>query len=282
MNHVHHTAWLATDGTAARSLSDARLQLHHAAQLGTALGISYLPKAVDDSHTNLGWNRARGTLESRAASGLRGAVSVGVRAADLTLLVLRDHAEFAPIPLHGLTIEAAGAALRGTLASAGLDPAPWTLNRHYELPPHAVASGAPFDASNRPALEQLSWWFGNASLELERLARTQTDASEVRVWPHHLDIATLIALGGGRTTGAGLAPGDQYYDEPYFYVNAYPPPRAEQLTDTLAGGGTWHTHEWIGAVLPGSHLTGDAARQRAQVREFLESAVSACRRLASG
>jgi hypothetical protein len=65
-------------------------------------------------------------------------------------------------------------------------------------------------------------------------------------------------------------------------VNAYPPPRAEQLTDTLAGGGTWHTHEWIGAVLPGSHLTGDAARQRAQVREFLESAVSACRRLASG
>jgi hypothetical protein len=143
--------------------------------LGSALGISYLPKAVDDSHTNLGWNRARGTLESRAASGQRGAVSVGVRAADLTLLVLRDDAEFATIPLHGLTIEAARAALRVTLDSAGLDPAPWTLNRHYELPPHAVASGAPFDASNRPALEQLSWWFGNASLELERLARTQTD-----------------------------------------------------------------------------------------------------------
>jgi hypothetical protein len=39
----------------ARNLGDARLQLHHAAQLVAAMGISYLPHADDDSHTNLGW-----------------------------------------------------------------------------------------------------------------------------------------------------------------------------------------------------------------------------------
>ena len=95
-------------------------------------------------------------------------------------------------------------------------------------------------------------------------------------------IATLITLGGGRTCGAGLAPGDQYYDEPYFYVNAYPQPRAEQLTDALSGDGAWHAHEWVGAVLPGSRIAGDAATQRAQVQAFLDSALAACRRLAAG
>src|ERR1041384_7719857 len=54
--------WHEIDPQRASRLSDARLQLHHAGQFVAATGISYLPKADDDSHTNMEW--IAGTLAS--------------------------------------------------------------------------------------------------------------------------------------------------------------------------------------------------------------------------
>jgi hypothetical protein len=272
--------WQATEPTLAQALNDARLQLHHAAQFAAALGISYLPRAADDSHTNLGFDAAHGALVSRTATGTRGPVSVGVRVQDLALFVRRGEHDLTTIPLHAFSITDVERAVREALAAAGLDSARYTLRRHYELPSHAVATGAAFDASNIPALAELARWYGNASLALQRIAETVTGASEVRTWPHHFDNASLVTLGGGRSTGVGMEPGDEFYAEPYFYVNVYPRPRAAQLGDVLAGGGVWHTNGWIGAVLTGSRITGDAAAQRTQVDAFLDSALAACRGLA--
>ncbi|HVZ47436.1 MAG TPA: hypothetical protein VG916_01520 [Gemmatimonadaceae bacterium] len=274
-----NTTWLATDAARARTLSDARLQLHYAAQFGTALGISYLEHQADDRHTNLGWDSALGALMSHPAPGPRGAVSVGVRVRDLSIIVARDGVGVASTSLHGITIASAADVIRLALHRQGLDPRRYTLARHYELPSHAVGAGAAFNAGDRAAFEQLSRWFGNAAIALERVAREVKGASDVRVWPHHFDIATLVQYPGGASTGAGLEPGDGYYDEPYFYVNAHPAPASPPPAADLDGGGTWHTREWIGAVLPGSRVTGDAAAQEDQVRRYLDSALAACRAL---
>lgn len=273
------STWQPTTPDRARALVDARLQLHHAAQFGTGLGISYLRHEPDDSHTNLGWDAALGALMSRAAKGTKGDVAVGVRARDLSLLVTQGGKVSATIALHGLTIAAAADTLRAALGSAGLDAATYTLQRHYELPPHAVASGAAFDASNAAAFEELARWYGNGAIALGRIAREVKGASDVRVWPHHFDLATLVSYPGDKSNGIGLEPGDGSYAEPYFYVNASPPPRADQATAKLGGGGSWHTQDWIGAVLPGSRITGDATAQQAQVRAYLDSALAACRAL---
>lgn len=276
-------SWKPTDQARATTLADARRQLHHAAQFATALGISYLPKQPDDSHTNLGWDHANGTLVSRGVQGAAGPIAVGIRVADLTLLVMRGERPATSLALHGVTIADAAKQLRVSLAAEGLDAARYTLQRHYEIPPHAVATGAAFDTVDRAAFRELAYWFGNASIELERIARTVTGASDARVWPHHFDLATLVTLPGGASTGAGLEPGDQYYDEPYFYVNAHPQPTtARAIGLPLHGDGAWHTHEWIGAVLAGSRVTGDAAAQQAQVRAYLDSALAACRSLVAG
>jgi hypothetical protein len=106
-----------------------------------------------------------------------------------------------------------------------------------------------------------------------------TRASEVRSWPHHFDIATLIVPAEGKSIGVGLEPGDQYYDEPYFYVNMYPLPQASSLPDSLDGNGIWHTTEWIGAVLPASRIEPIASEQGQQVDRFLRSAVDTANRI---
>lgn len=270
--------WQATDPVRARSLSDARLQLHYAVQFAAGLGISYLEHEPDDGHTNLGWNAELGALVSRSVPG-SGAVAIGIRLRDLMVLVMRDGAATDRLPLGGITLSEAHERLGGALGRAGLDRGRYTLERHYELPAHPVATGGAFGTDDVAAFDQLARWFANAAIALGRVAGEVRGASEVRVWPHHFDIATLVSYGGGASTGAGLEPGDGYYDEPYFYVNARPQPKAERLSARLAGHGRWHTKDWIGAVLRGSDVTGDGAAQERQVSAFLASALEACRGL---
>ena len=262
-------------------LSDSRLQLHHAAQLGAAAGISFLKHQPDDSHTNLEWTPALAGLFSRVIPA-RTAFRIGVRPADLTLLIVTEGDQLiSRYRLHGRTIVEAANWIRSKIALLGVDAARYTLKRDYEIPRHPVAMGDSFDASDKSSFDELSKWFANAASILNSLARTIHDAGEVRCWPYDFDIATLINVGPEHTVGAGLEPGDRYYDEPYFYVNINPHPSAAQARSRpLWGRGKWHTREWVGAVLPGSRLNGASAQER-QVREFIDSAISACRVLAT-
>jgi hypothetical protein len=278
MPSIARRTWTPVRPDLATRLTDARLQLHYAAQFGTALGISYVPPQADDSHTNLGWDAVTRALVSQPVVAAGRRVNVGIRVDDLTVLVLADGRATAEIRLHGHTIPQAGLSITDALLALGLDASRYTLRRHYELPHHSVAAGAPFDAGNSAAFVELAHWYENANAVLQDLAAT-LGGSEVRCWPHHFDIATLVTVAPGRATGGGLSPGDGYYDEPYLYVNAHPQPRPDRLVERLDGGGTWHTHEWIGAVLPTSRLTADETAQEAQVRSFLTSAFAACARL---
>lgn len=272
------TRWSVLTPSIARELRDSRLQLHYAAQFATALGISYLTPRADDSHTNLGWDPEHEALASREVRALSHAVRVAVRPRDMTVIVLLDDSIGHRITLHGATISQVEARLRSALAAVGLDGRRFTLRRHYDLPPHPVAGGDPFDTTRSGDFAELTHWYSNAAGLLEEL-RTRIGSSEVRCWPHHFDIATLATIAPGRTSSAGMLPGDEMYPEPYFYVNAYPVLRPEQFTAQPDGGGSWNTEDWTGAILTGSRLHTDGSNQAAQVRTFFDSAVSTFTRL---
>jgi hypothetical protein len=263
----------------AAKLSDCRLQLHYAAQFGAAAGISFLDHRPDDSHSNLEWVRSLGGLFSRVIPTGR-PFRIGARPSKLALLIVtEDNQSIAEYKLHGRTITDATEWIRSQIKSLGADPARYTLRRNYEIPAHQVAIGESFDASAPTLFEELSKWFANAAMLFGSIARKTRGTSEVRCWPHHFDIGTLIRVAPDRTIGIGLEPGDDYYDEPYFYVNMAPQASASRAQSRpLWGNGTWHTNEWVGAVLPGSRL-GPASAQERQVREFVDSATTACRAL---
>ena len=264
----------AIDPGLAQALTDARLQLHHAAQFVASTGISYLPAEPDDSHTNMEWVESLRALAGRVIPAPQ-PFRVIVQPADLSLSIVGEDGQIvASTLLNGLTIDDAANWLRARIAERGADGDRLTLQRHFEIPHHDVDDGATFDTKNAAAFAQLDAWYFAAYRALDYVRSSTTEASEVRCWPHHFDIATLIDLGGGRTIGVGMEPGDQYYDEPYFYVNLSPSPKPESATAALAGGGTWHTDEWVGAVLPGSQL-GENPKE--QVEAFLDSAIIACR-----
>jgi hypothetical protein len=271
--------WQPVRPEAATKLTDSRLQLHHAAQFGAAAGISFLPHLPDHSHSALEWVPSLGGLFSGtipARTGFR----VGVRPVKLALLlVTEENRPIAEYSLHGRTIIEARDWIRSRIKLLGADGSRYSLTRRYEIPRHDVTYGESFDASEPARFEELAKWFGNAAALLDAVARSALVASEVRCWPHHFDIVTLVEVAPGRTIGVGLEPGDQYYDEPYFYVSMRPQPAASRTRSRpLWGSGTWHTDEWVGAVLPGSRFGGASSQER-QIREFLDSAISACRAL---
>jgi hypothetical protein len=278
---VHQTrrpsprVWQPIRPEEATRLTDSRLQLHHAAQFAAAAGISYLEPLPDESHANLEWVPALGGLFSRVIP-TRTAFRIGVKPVKLgVLIVSSENRPLAEYHLHGRTITEAKDWIRSQIKLLGVDASRYTLTRNYEIPRHDVAIGESFDASDPSRFEELAKWLGNAASMLASFTRSAMHARAIRCWPHHFDIATLIEVAHARTISVGLEPGDQYYDEPYFYVSMNPQPVASRIQSRpLWGSGTWHTRDWVGGVLCGSRL-GAASSQEQQTREFLDSAVAA-------
>ena len=267
-------------------LAGARIQAHWAAQVLSAAGETLLPHVPDTSHTAMSWDAARAALVGREIPG-PAPCRFALRVADLTLL-LRDPGggTLDAFALAGRTLQEGYAWLARAVGARLGSPLDGPLSRaSWDLPAHPVADGRPFAAAPAETTE-LARWFANAALALGRLASATAGASPVRCWPHHFDLATLVVLRPGsdsedaHTIGVGFSPGDAYYAEPYWYVTPYPHAEEPELP-ALAGGGAWHTQDFLGAVLPGSRLVsaGGADAQERRTREFLDSAVRACRAL---
>ncbi|HSA54303.1 MAG TPA: hypothetical protein VLE53_01310 [Gemmatimonadaceae bacterium] len=263
-------------------LGEARLQLHHAAQIIVSAPISYLPPQPDDGHTNLEWLPALGVLATRplpSPDDLRFAL----RVSELALCAVAGGAQRACLPLEGRTLAEGVAWVAAALQRAGFDDARLTTRKHYEIPGHAVATGAPFGASAH-ALDELAHAYHDAWLLTTALAAREPGASPPRCWPHHFDLATLITLpaapdGVTPTIGVGLSPGDEWYADPYLYVGPYPHPAVTALPALPRGH--WHTAGWVGAVreLSAVAAVGDGPAQADDASRFVSEAVAACRQV---
>ncbi|MCH7638050.1 MAG: hypothetical protein IH855_01090 [Bacteroidetes bacterium] len=256
------------------ALTDARLQLHHAAQIAASFGYTFVPPRPDWSHTSLTWNRNHQALISAETDGVR----VGLRLADCTLVVFDGAESKHACPLSGKTLEDGYAWLEETLTAMDSETMGKPLVRpDHELPTHPVGTDASFSLEEKAAFEAVSAWFDFADGRLRLLGEEYPHMTPVACWPHHFDIARVILLSPDAdqskdpSVGVGLSPGDHAYAEPYWYVTHWPSPEGAELPP-LPSGGHWHTEEWTGAVLPGSafaHL--DAA---SLTDAFLASAIA--------
>jgi hypothetical protein len=279
------TSWRALGGVDPRSLVDARLQAHHAAQIIVSAAISYLPRRDDDSHTNMEWLPAHGVLATNVLEPKR-RLRLAVRLDGLELCALEADHERSAFPLAGRTLSDALLWLSNTLASADLDAARLTTEKHYRIPAHPVETGAPYRTEDRAAFRELAHAYHDAWIVASAAQARTPGASDPRCWPHHFDLATLLTLqkgsdGAARTIGIGLSPGDESYAEPYFYVTPYPYPPADALGELAVG--RWHTTGWVGAVLTVTELArGDSSTQRERAQTFVDGAVVECRRALAG
>jgi hypothetical protein len=246
--------WHMVKGVDRSALREARLQAHYAVQWLARTARAYVTPRPDDHHTNLGWDDRLEGLTTHAL--LQGTV-LGLNISQLTL-VLSDApnvAQSEAIDLDGRRDAEIRQWLGRHLSGRGLDAAALDTPSPYQMPEHPIGQGAPYGpAALAAALAELVAWYENANQVLgetrQRIVGRGIEAPPVRCWPHHFDLDSLIALGsppGARTVGLGFCPGDDYYDQPYFYVSCYPPPDVAALP-LLPSVGHWHTHHFTAAV----------------------------------
>jgi hypothetical protein len=271
------TSWRPLRGIDPASLRAARIQAHHATQWVARAARAYIAPRPDDHHTNLGWDDAWGGLVSHP---LPDGGRLGLRIADLTLVLLDSSADRPAdsFALDGQRDADACEWLASHARARGLDPHALDAVLPYPLPAPALASGGAYMAAAfAQPLAELAIWFSNANGTLAAIRQWLTtqniDAPPVRCWPHHFDLDTLVTLAPGRTTGIGFEPGDDHYDEPYFYVSLYPAPDPASLPP-LSAIGHWHTKHFTAAIAP-AHRILAVNDQGAEVVAFLQAAVEA-------
>jgi hypothetical protein len=267
-----------------KALWEARLQAHHAVQWVARAACANLVPMPGDTHFNFGWDRGHGALVSHELRGRNDTLRVGLAVGTMSLIVLRQASLVDHFVLDGQHHADAGAWLDGILGPAGLSPASGAT-LPYAIPAHPVGDGATYASGPyRGEFAVLANWFTCADEILGDIHShlPPGQASPVRCWPHHFDIATLWTLGPGDamtapSVGIGLSPGDACYAQPYFYVTPWPRPAPEKLPP-LPPPGDWHTREFTGAVLPGDALLALSDRA-VRTRQFLDAAVNVARRL---
>jgi len=239
-----------------RRLSDARLNAHFALQWLARAARAFITPRPDDSHTNLGWDAALGGLSPHP---LPDGSSLGLRINDLTVMSLQPNGASRSLALDGLADADVRAWLGEEMNARGYDASRLDAPSPYEMPAFAIADGARY-AVDQGALGVLATWYANANQVLDEtrqaLVARGLNAPIVRCWPHHFDLDSLIYFPGAgsadvRTMGVGFSPGDEYYDEPYFYVSAYPAPAGRPSLPAFAH---WHTHDFTAAVATASAL----------------------------
>ena len=275
--------WEALGEVSPSQVEEARLELHHAAQLVTAVGRSLVPPRPDDGHTSLAWDGDLRGLVGQEVAGER-VWRAGLVPDDLSLVVLVEGEIAHRRELGGLTKGAARAWLEEKGLDHGAPSGRLTFEAPYAMPAHPVDAGQRFAPPGDGSLAEVARWFADADALLRDVAAGWPGAAPVRVWPHHFDIGSVLPLGAGAdedapSIGIGLSPGDDGIPEPYFYVTPWPSLGAGESLPDLAAPGRWHREGWTGAVLTGADLVaaGDGEAQAARAAAFLAEAVSALR-----
>ncbi len=272
-------SWQKTGKIDPKSLTESRLQLHYAIQFAAAVGNFLTESKPDTSHASLTWNSELNLFVSGIVATEK-PFQVALEPVSLTSIILDTQGEkLAEFSLGKKTMEQGINWLKREISCLGADGEKLTFVSYPDdFPDHPLARGTPFNGTQEVQRQELTAYYANTNLLLQEIVSTTEGASPIRIWPHHFDLATLISLpytqkGEAMSIGVGLSPGDSSYDQPYWYVTPWPYPDPANLPE-LDGGGSWHTQDWVGAILSASQLSqGD--EQLAQVKAFLQSAVKA-------
>ena len=273
--------WKTLGAAAPGELATAHFQPYQLAQWLARFARGYLAPVADDSHTSLQWRRDLGLMATgeAAVSGQR--LALGLNPRDLSLATLVDGAVADKHSMHGVKDSDAGNWVRNRLIEFGLDPMALDAPSPYEIPPSPYANDASYDAkSHATALEELSRYYENVDLVLrdvvEKHRAIKPGPSQVRLWPHHFDIASIVTLEEGdfetaRAVGFGLAIPDESQSEFYYY--AYPWPRnARDDLPKLPADSAYQYDGKVGAIQLMSKIIA-TQDQEATARAFFDDMV---------
>ncbi len=264
----------------------ARMWAHKAVQWVAMVPRGILPPDPGDTGASLQWDSTLQMLLSQAFGTSN--FQTALRVSDLSMHIMGDGETLAELELSGLGPNQILEWIEQKLRDLGLPTDRLSQKLPYEMPANQDIEGHNFRISEPELFHELSNYFGNADLILENFRSSQERSSEVRCWPHHFDIATLVSLDTNpdpeskRSIGVGFSPGDDNHQLPYYYITPWPyPDISASPLPPFTGAGKWNTDGWVGALLMAdkiSELQG-AKDQMEIIVGFMNEAVAGLKEL---
>lgn len=234
--------------------------IHHALQFVAIVGKYLLPPRTDDSHTAMEWISSRMIFAGEWINADR-TFRVTLNP-ELLRLELCDYDWncLSEINMVNKTKMEIYALLKLQLSQLGVSVANLSIDMHYDIPRHITDNGGTYKIENPDHFREIANYYSNAHLVLKQVIANVNEATLIRCWPHHIDLATNIIVqrdeNGSllRTIGVGITPPDTYYNEPYFYMRIWSRDNLEITEFPELNAGRWHQKDWTGAVLKISKL----------------------------
>ena len=251
-------------------LKAAREETHSAVQLIAMVPRHLLPADPSDSTASLIWDDARGMFTTQVVEGHR----VAYEFVTQEIHIYMGTKVVSTLETIGNTFDQVLDNLKTALNSQGLDGNKLKKELPYELPESVMQKGEPFVKQNEEALSNLKELYALTSKSFQSVFGKIPAASEIRCWPHHYDLATLVTIVAhddpeeAKSIGFGFSPGDGGYDEPYFYLTPWPYPSMDSLYN-LTAPAFWNMEGWTGGVLKAGDL--NTANAETTIFDFFEN-----------
>ncbi len=270
--------WTALGEVDPDALQSARRHLHDRVQWLARIARSFRPAVPDDSHTALAWDTSDGVFATGSIPAPNGSVRFVLDAESVSLGVRSAAGAVETLDLCRREFVEAGPRVRDLLAAAGIDASGLRTELPYDSELPAAAS-----MSTVKERVELAKYFDNFSRLLSDRFQAEPGAGAVHIWPHHFDLATLVAIDStgaehDRSIGVGFSPGDSVFRQPYVYVTPWPYPDASALV-APPDGMRWQTEGFTALIGTAREmLVGDDSAGR-RVSRGIDAAVGICRAL---
>ena len=234
-------------------------QIHIAAQYLATAGINFLDKKPDDSHTNLGFNAEKGSLETWPLND--NGYKIALDYQNFSLSWLRNEEQLEVIFLDGKTHKEIITWIQHVTEVLERNT-PYSYALHYELPYEKITADFTFKKPAQEELTRLVKLRTIAQNSLEAIVKELNLDTTIRVWPHHFDTGGFIALDKPEdvSVGFGMAIPDTLVADFYLYTSGY---KGHNGISTEAFEklplGSWKNEGFKGAVNPMKHVDVDKA-----------------------
>ncbi len=257
-------------------------EYHLALQNVAAVGRTFLPEDPHDKNAWLVWIPGLWRMAGKWVEGIHKFRS-SVSFEDFNIYLVDEKVQtLDAFNLEEKTLNQAFVWLEQHIISLNLSSSHLVMNLPYQLP-QEVMDKKQFSLTDSRVTRILGGYFHDAFIIHSEYKEKFEHTRDIFISPKrmHMEMDVVIIETDEEETDTlitlGFSPGDQIYNEPYFYVTSRPYLDEENLPK-FSTRGFWHQDEWIGAVYLAKNLW-DSSNQKETAMYFFDEAIEKTRSL---